>query len=271
MNPEVFKQAQSRGWMEGWEYVAYHPYRTSYKYIFRQRKIDQEFSLNDILFGTDFCEKFIGGGPGTNYESNCLKCGIKLIWGHYDYEIHQREMINMSEPERIAFLEKHLEVKEATHNHRFESIKFRCTECGFTSETTTVEPGETKDIGEGFTASNPTDKKRYVQIHYEESLSGMNVEYSQTKEICSSKNKCGIEYKGLQCFSCYESEMEVKDIEKLEGINTLYPSHPSVEEESYHAWYMKDLKNKLNELVKQTNANTEAISACAKDCKLNIG
>lgn len=103
MNPEVFKQAQSRGWMEGWEYRSSVEIEEGLKYVFlkdmgvsnpKEIKVST-LSLNDIVFdpviGTDFCEKY---------------------YGKYLYQTMMQRMLFLSEPERIAFLEKHLEVKE---------------------------------------------------------------------------------------------------------------------------------------------------------------
>ena len=106
MNLEVFKQAQSRGWMEGYEIeLAHRDPITRFLFIKQEGKnISTSFilSLNDILFGTDFCEKFIGESCPIK---DCQHFG-------FSWRLHLSSMVFMSESERIAFLEKHLEVKE---------------------------------------------------------------------------------------------------------------------------------------------------------------
>lgn len=101
MNSEVFKQAQSRGWMEGWEYTHSFEMDGIHRNVFKQERKDiLELSLNDILFGTDFCEKYFN-------QDFCNVCNHSS-----SFYSHKIDMLNMSEPERIAFLEKHLEVNE---------------------------------------------------------------------------------------------------------------------------------------------------------------
>ena len=108
MNQEVFKQAQSRGWMEGYEIVgsAILPEKTIYSFLHPKKSSSIFLSLNDILFGTDFCEKFIE----SLVKFSCLNDGLRCSGG--TAKDHQYHMLSMSEPERITFLEKHLEVKE---------------------------------------------------------------------------------------------------------------------------------------------------------------
>lgn len=114
MNPEVFKQAQSRGWME-WYEIDFEEAKNIYYFNFYDHLcpesegalIDEKIlSLNDILFGTDFCEKFIE----SLVKFSCLNDGLRCSGG--TAKDHQYHMLSMSEPERITFLEKHLEVKE---------------------------------------------------------------------------------------------------------------------------------------------------------------
>lgn len=93
MNPEAFKQAQSRGWMEGWTvYVQYK--KEGYLLLNHEDFETRTLSLNDILFGTDFCEKY---------------------YGKYLYQTMMQRMLFLGEKERIEFLEKHLEVKDSCY------------------------------------------------------------------------------------------------------------------------------------------------------------
>ena len=109
MNPEVFKQAQSRGWMEGIKFlreeeIPQNNGRFSTDFIFHPGGMayHERLSLNDILFGTDFCEKF--------FSEECSSVDCK--WIDCSWRLHRQSMLDMSESERITFLEKHLEVKE---------------------------------------------------------------------------------------------------------------------------------------------------------------
>lgn len=103
MNLEVFTQAQSRGWMEGWEYMGHEDLMETGQPVERFRSLNpiiapRLLSLNDILFGTDFCEKYF-----EEARDKCVYCD-----NYASTKVHQTEMLYMSESDRIEFLEKHL-------------------------------------------------------------------------------------------------------------------------------------------------------------------
>lgn len=105
MNPKVFKKAQSRWWMKGWEFEREDEhYYMGTLYVFKQVEKEKWLSLNDILFSTDFCEKY--------FDAFCKYpcCKEALYYG--EPKQHQQAMLPMSEPERIEFLEQHLEIKD---------------------------------------------------------------------------------------------------------------------------------------------------------------
>ena len=104
-------QAQSRGWIEGFEYKpTFLPF-----YVFESKDgnaMKHEYlSLNDILFGTDFCEKF--------FPEDCRLS--QALCPNLDRKDHMYCMVDMDESERIEFLYKHVEGEEEVLFHkRFE-------------------------------------------------------------------------------------------------------------------------------------------------------
>jgi len=108
MNPQVFKQAQSRGWMEGWRMQGIQHTPKAFNVYMKSDTDIQVVSLNDILFGTDFCEKFfIKSIPTEIGYCSIGSCFIGL-------QNHKSWLAMLSEQERIEFLEKHLEEREKT-------------------------------------------------------------------------------------------------------------------------------------------------------------
>lgn len=190
MNPEVFKQAQSRGWMEGYVYTgdeSHDVYR--YRFFSNHTGLNKYLSLNDILFGTDFCEKFF---DSCDCSDDWQQLSSAVSWDNTT--THKCILVGMAEPELIAFLEKHLEVKE--------------------------EPMDIRNVK--FTSASTISAKEYRE---------------------QIENPLGFK------------QVQPKEIEKIPDI----PQGMDVFIET------------INELVTQVNANTKAISACAKDCKLNRG
>jgi len=89
MNPEVFKQAQSRGWMEGWTF--YDTLKTTDEsmdlVILGQNNKNAElklFPFNYILFNTNLCEKFFSvQGAYLDGVDECDHCfEINLLTTH---------------------------------------------------------------------------------------------------------------------------------------------------------------------------------------------
>jgi len=158
MNLEVFKQAQSRGWMEGWRYFivdgfSENPFYKQQYNFFNDAGQIYKITLNDILFdpviGIDFWKKFIG-----DYctKKDCIGFDRGWLW-------HMAEVTNYSEQERIEFLEKHLEVKE----------EGRCRQCMLENNTgicnrytcsnhKKTEPVEVKEIGKMYPLYELTTK-----------------------------------------------------------------------------------------------------------------
>lgn len=109
----VIAQAQKRGWMEGWKF-SHFKINTGKDiidmYFLRvDKNIYYLFSINDILFGTDFCEKFFDAHGSFVDGIECKKC----FDTHQTILVtHQSVMLSMTESERIDFLYKHVENEE---------------------------------------------------------------------------------------------------------------------------------------------------------------
>ena len=110
---EIIEQAQKNGWHPEAYFVRYE----NRKFFFNNLLVSHQSwrpSLNDVLFGTDFCEKYFE-------DSVCERCTEKGIaphstWKRFSWQSHQNAMLSMSEQKRIEFLEEHLEVSEEFKN-----------------------------------------------------------------------------------------------------------------------------------------------------------
>lgn len=111
----IIKQVQSRGWMSGWQLSKISGEETGgIKFTFYDLySVGLTLSFNDILFdpilGKDFCEKYFECAWNCYCHETCYERRVFMT-----EKAHKIAMLSMSESERIAFLEKHLEVKEAS-------------------------------------------------------------------------------------------------------------------------------------------------------------
>lgn len=103
-------QAQKRGWKEGWKYKL----DAGIWYMFEDVLFARHYlSLNDILFGTDFCEKLFKQKMVRDCTMACSVGYIMTDSKHYKHSAtHIEMMLSMSESERIEFLYKHVEGEE---------------------------------------------------------------------------------------------------------------------------------------------------------------
>lgn len=158
MNPKVFKKAQSRGWMKCWEFEREDEhYYMGTLYVFKQVEKGKWLSLNDILFGTDFCEKY--------FDAFCKYpcCEEALYYG--EPKQHQQAMLSMSEPERIDFLYKHVEKDHTEQTHEMvEEEKRVCTQCLLEENTGVCDKPSCKNYQE----PQPVDVKEIEPIPFKE-------------------------------------------------------------------------------------------------------
>lgn len=121
MKIEALKKAQSRGWMEGGDVDMIAPYvNRSGILVLQVYFIEQDtikyYTINDIIYATNFCDKYfdVHGEFIDGLECKyCVDTDLNIT--------HQKAMLSMSQSDRIAFIDRHLEVKEDE-----TEIKCRC-------------------------------------------------------------------------------------------------------------------------------------------------
>ena len=187
-------QAQKRGWMEGKEIIISRFDNSISQLFIENNKGDRgiTFSLNDILFGTDFCELCSWNCD----RENCL---------YYGWMDHQKALLYLNESERIDFLYKHVEGEEEVDTSlngaaiMNEKISKSLCSCGCTIP--------------------------YPHIHL-------------------------VNGKTCECEKGVSQPVDVNQIEEIEKNDVAFDEY---------------MRNKLNEIIQQVNANTKDI----RDCKLN--